>query len=129
MTVLPANLYLQCDIFIERYIELTDVNASTNGMSQNIGLRDKDCDGKTDGLAFYWANIPGAEEYQVEWLYINDYGFDPNTPYDPTIAPMPESSLAFSFKYNSTRVTTSDIVYPINLIYDKVWIIYIFIQD
>ena len=111
-TILPANLYVQGDIFIERYRELNP------GVFASSFLKvDRDCNGTDDALEIAWAPVVGAEEYQLEWAYVNDYA---------TTLPgsMPESALKYNFKFNSTRISTSATSHTISLVFDRGYIIY-----
>lgn len=111
-TILPANLYVQGDIFIERYSEL-----NTSTFPASIQILDLDCNGADDALEITWSPVTGAEEYQLEWAHVNDYsttlsGF------------LPQSALNFDFKFNSTRITTSATKHTVSLVFDRGWIVY-----
>lgn len=111
-TILPANLFVQADIFIERYQEL---NAST--FAASFLKVDRDCNGTDDALEISWSPVTGAEEYQLEWAYINDYA--------ATLSgSLPASALKYDFKFNSTRITTSATSHTISLVFDRGYIIY-----
>lgn len=111
-TILPANLYVQGDIFIERYQEL---NAST--FAASFLKVDRDCNGTDDALEISWSPVQGAEEYQLEWAYVNDYA--------ATISgTLPANALNYNFKFNSTRITTSATSHTISMVFDRGWIVY-----
>ena len=57
----------------------------------------------------------GAEEYQLEWTYINNYGIDTTTYYNL-------SDLNVDFRHNSTRITTTGNSYRITLAFEKGYI-------
>lgn len=68
-----------------------------------------------DELPVYWAPSIGADEYDLEWTYVDasalasgEYGADPNHP-DP----------ALIFDNNASRVTITGTYYKIPLIYDN----------
>lgn len=72
-------------------------------------------DPDADELPVSWTTVVGADQYDLEWTYIDDsalnqkkYGNDPENP-DP----------AKIFFHNATRVTTSGTSYNIPLIYDN----------
>lgn len=109
-TILPGNLFIQGDIFIERYIQLGSTPVSSTKL-----LVDVDCDEVDDALEVSWDAITGAEEYQLEWAYINDYGAS---------GTLTSDQLPFDFKFNSTRITTANLSYTISLIFDKGWLVY-----
>ncbi|WP_343748981.1 RHS repeat-associated core domain-containing protein [Fluviicola sp.] len=110
--ILPANLYLQGDVFVDRIYEFetktTTVTPSQLGLTiQN--LEDLDCDGYREKLTVSWNAIEDAEEYQLEWVYVNDYGFTTTAP-------------NVDFRNNSTRITTTKTSYDLSMIFDKGYI-------
>ncbi len=107
---LPVNLFVQGDIFTERYTEL----ASGLATAEEITLLDRDCEGTPDMLRFAWKPLDGAEEYQLEFMYVSNYGAGA-TVIDP-------SQLQYDFRHNSTRVNTARSFYEIPLIFDQGWI-------
>jgi RHS repeat-associated protein len=71
-----------------------------------------------DELVVSWSPITGAEEYELEWTYVDDYT---NGSVTSTIA---AGAIAYDFKYNSTRISTTGFNYKINLVYERGYIIY-----
>ncbi|MEO5644056.1 MAG: hypothetical protein ABIQ40_16915, partial [Bacteroidia bacterium] len=71
-TILPANLYVDGLIRAERYYNFT-TQASTAININTLTVDDLDCDGKNDELDISWPVATGAEEYQLEWTFVNDY--------------------------------------------------------
>ncbi|MBI1838654.1 MAG: hypothetical protein HYR91_15425, partial [Flavobacteriia bacterium] len=116
VTQLPANLFVQGDIFIERYESFASPTQKIDFISSTSPLIDSDCDGKADIYRAVWNTIPGAEEYQLEWFHVNDYGLNG--------AVLPENELAYNFRLNSTRISTTNNYYDISLIYDQGWIVF-----
>ncbi len=110
--VLPKNLFVQGDIFVERYTELS--SSPVNNFEPRF--LDLDCNEHSDGIRFSWKPITGAEEYQLEFLHISNYGsgFTIKAP----------EELVYDFKHNSTRITTSKSSYDIPLIFDRGWVVY-----
>jgi RHS repeat-associated protein len=119
---LPAYLYAKGEIWVDRYTNFTSLNNGINMLTPLFA--DNDCNGQNDEVTLQWAAIPGAVEYQLEWMHINDYGFDPNHPNDPNYATIDSNSVAYNFKLNSTRITTTSTSYALNLLFNKGWIIY-----
>ena len=116
---LPANLFIDLDLFIDRYYDFSsnsDIPINISYPINSSNLIDLDCDNINDVLKLTWTSVIGAEEYQLEWTYINDYGVGSNW--------YAASSLAYDFKLNSTRVSTSQTSYDISLIYDHGYICY-----
>jgi len=111
-STLPKNLFVQGDIFVERYTELS----SDLVTYIEIQLLDQNCDEHGDELRFSWKELPGAEEYQVEFMHVSNYGAN------GTI--LPAGQLDYDFRHNSTRITTSKLFYDIPLIFDRGWVAY-----
>jgi len=106
---LPANLYLQGDVFVDRvYNFLTQVNFSTYNLAVGTPL-DNDCDSINDELLVSWDVVPGAEEYQLEWTSVNTV--------DIATGNIP--NLKVDFHTNSTRISTTNLSYKVALIFDK----------
>src|SRR5690554_3804772 len=111
-TTLPENLFVQGDIFVERYSELS----TTTIFGNPIQFLDVDCNNSYDGIHFSWPDFQGAEEYQLEFMHVSDYGVNGSV--------KPEASLNYDFRNNSTRITTSKTFYNIGLLFDRGWIAY-----
>src|SRR5690554_3327529 len=109
---LPKNLFVQGDIFLERY---TILNTTTQ-MSSNLSFMDTDHDGINDGIEFRWSNIAGAEAYEIEFMHVSNFGSSGSI--------IPPSSLSYDFRNNSTRITTSELSYRIALVFDRGWVAY-----
>ncbi len=110
---LIENLYVQGDIYVDRIYDFT-AQASTYvtiNSSEGDTPLDLDCDGSPDEFVISWDPVNGAEEYQVEWVHINDY--------DKSIG-----DLSVDFRLNSTRISTSDRNYHLSLVFDKGYICY-----
>jgi photosystem II stability/assembly factor-like uncharacterized protein len=121
-TTLPAYLYVKGEIWVDRYYNFVTLNTSVF-MNSPI-FADKDCNGINDEVTMKWLPIRGAVEYQLEWLHINDYGFDSIHPNDPNYQLIDSNYVAYNFKYNSTRISTTNTFYTLNLLFNKGWIIY-----
>ncbi|WP_343748965.1 RHS repeat-associated core domain-containing protein [Fluviicola sp.] len=108
-STLPGNVYLQGDVFVDRvYDFLPQVNFSAYNLSVGTPV-DLDCDNTDDELVISWNAVPGAEEYQLEWTFINTI--------DVTAGNIP--NLQVDFHTNSTRITTTDLSYKVSLLFDK----------
>lgn len=108
-TVLPANLYLQGDVFVDRvYDFLPQVGFSAYNLTAGLPV-DIDCDELNDELTVSWNAVPGAEEYQLEWTFVNTVD----------VLPANIPNLKVDFHTNSTRVSTTDLNYKISLLFDK----------
>ncbi len=114
-TILPANLFLDLDLYVDRYYDF--ITSSTLDNTIEYTPIDEDCDEIYDVLRLNWSPVIGAEEYQLEWTYINDYDFalgSYKADYD----------LTANFKWNSTRISTSATSYDLSLTYDHGYICY-----
>ena len=109
---LPQNLYLQGDVIVDRIYDFTpEATTIPTFVSSLPAEQDMDCDEVVDQITIAWNPIIGAEEYQLEWTYINNLGMAP-------------ADLYVNFKSSSTRVSTSDPNYKISLVFDEGFICY-----
>jgi RHS repeat-associated protein len=118
---LPANIYITNEILINRRTAFTALDDQIE-FEEIIALNtDCDQDEIMDNIHLDWTNsTAGILEYQLEWLYINNYGSD-TTNSNLIIDP---ADLKYNFKYNSTRITTSEQDYDLSLVFDKGWVIF-----
>ncbi len=108
----PANLYLEASTEVERYynLSLTSIPASSIlGASINAA----------NELEFHWGFIQGAESYDLEWTWVNDYDASGNPKNGAAL-----NALVFDFDHNSTRVNVRGYSYSIPLIFDQGYIAY-----
>jgi RHS repeat-associated protein len=103
---MPKDVSLESEIIVERYYLLDP--AQTAFLAHVLNTTD-------NTIEFHWDFIPGAEEYDLEWLFVSYY--EQNT------ANFPSSITSGLFK-NATRVTTSNQYYRIGNIFDKGTIYY-----
>ncbi|MCW3084167.1 MAG: repeat-associated core domain protein, partial [Bacteroidetes bacterium] len=127
VTTLPANLYLDGNVQVERYFDYASLANSSSGIPDHVAATavntDCDEDGIDDEAMITWdAGFPSttivAEEYQLEWTFVNDYDASVSGPYLPTTA------LRYNFRNNSTRVTTSNTSYAIALTFEHGYLLY-----
>ncbi|AEA42439.1 RHS repeat-associated core domain-containing protein [Fluviicola taffensis] len=112
-TYLRENLYIQGDVYVDRVYDFTGQLATPvtiNSLYTDEPL-DLNCDDQADEFVISWDPVEGAEEYQLEWLYINNY--------DKVIG-----DLSVDFRLNSTRISTSQANYHLSLVFDKGYICY-----
>jgi RHS repeat-associated protein len=109
---LPANLFLQADVFVDRIYDFASQTSIVPAFPDQAITNDMDCDGTEDQLLISWDPIDGAEEYQLEWFHINDIDIAST------------SDLNINFKMNSTRITTKCTNYDLSLIFDQGYICY-----
>lgn len=118
VTTLPANLYVQADLYVDRIFDYTEVNEPLDftPFNASTNLVDLDCDGIYDELKLTWVPNESVEEYQIEWTYVNNYDANGGT--------IPAADLNYDFRFNSTRISTTSCNYSITLAFDKGYICY-----
>ncbi len=113
-TLLPANMYVDGDITIDRTYEFaSSVNTVITPDDSVIYLN---CDTLADELEIRWNTLLGAEEYQLEWVFVNDYTATENA-YSAT-------GKTYNFRNNSTRISTAETFYRIPLVFDHGYVLY-----
>lgn len=75
-----------------------------------------DCGEVPFELQLSWPTVTGADEYQVEWAFIDDYA--------PNGGQVPAASLAYDLRHDATRATTDQLHYGIPLQYDRGYVVY-----
>ncbi|MEP5071967.1 MAG: LamG-like jellyroll fold domain-containing protein, partial [Crocinitomicaceae bacterium] len=118
-TDLPLNSFMEVELEVERYYELDEYAVFEPGYLLNDEFLDINGDSKEDELSFYWNYIEGAEFYELEWTFVNNYNQD-GTFKSAGNVPFLENE----FKFNSTRIRTTKQHYEIPLIFDQGFIIY-----
>ena len=117
----PQNLYLQTEIEVERYYAFS-ANVVPYTIPNSFGHKffDTDGDGINDEAEFIWNYFPGAESYDLEWTWIDNYGTSAGTFLSATNIPF---SLR-EFELNCSRVTVSQQSYRIPLLFDRGFLVY-----
>lgn len=70
-----------------------------------------------------WEPVSWAEQYEVEWTHVNDYGYVTNDETIPAIRRNPEA-LTFDFRFESTRIPVEDSRYALPLIFDRGYVVW-----
>ncbi len=112
----PLNLEMKARMEVAHYTELSASAPDSSSLSHTY-LAD-------DGtLKIQWSTITGAEYYDLEWAFINDYGPD-GTQLDTSEITLPDHF----FRNNSTRIsideTGDSLSYEIPLLYEHGYIVY-----
>lgn len=115
ITNLPANLIIENEILVERYTNFA--SAATPMTLLTCVPINEDCVGGNDEVQIKWPTVTGAEEYQLEWAFVNDYGTSLATS-------IPAGSLPYDFRNNSTRITTTATSYRVSLTFDRGYLIW-----
>ncbi len=121
----PSNLYTELLISATRYYTFDETTPPAGSSMSYVNL-DLNGDGINDEVELHWDYIPGAESYDLEWTYINDYkgvvldGSNTNDFY--TSAQIPLS--VRNFELNNTRVSLTDQYYRIPLTFEHGYLVY-----
>jgi len=103
-STLPSNVYLEAQTDAERYYPIQQNAAPfVSGTDVSIFYLQG-----SDEFEISWARIPGAEEYDLEWLWLDaeKNGYWSNNP-------------ELDFRNNSTRIRTSQQSYRVSNIFEK----------
>jgi RHS repeat-associated protein len=116
-----GNLRLEESILIDRYTDFVPTPPSVSSTPL-----DKNSDGINDHLNITWGSLSGAEDYEIEWTYVDNYDAQTGS----TIASKPLSALNYDFTNNNTRVRISAQTagpvpsYELPLVFEQGYIIY-----
>ncbi|MFI5136682.1 MAG: YCF48-related protein [Sphingobacteriales bacterium] len=116
--VLPANLFIDASINATRYYDFSSASNTPIILNPPDSL-DEDCDGIYDQLVVSWPAVTGAERYELEWTYVDDYD-QPRSYASPSL-------LNYDFRNNSTRVEVGTLTppyYNITLTFEHGYILY-----
>lgn len=103
----------------ESYVQMISYNAIT-GAESSLSSGFQTVTG-TEEIYINWDYIEGAEYYDLEWTWVDNYSeSDLNTVRLPSDIDLTEQD----FKYNSTRIRTSDQHYRIPNVFAKGYLIY-----
>lgn len=111
---LPEQVYLDGNLLINRTYDITPL--LNNSIAVNSAFADLDFDLVNDEIELSWNTVVGAEEYQLEWVFVNDY--------TSTSGSYSNLGLDYNFRHNSTRITTSENHYRIPLVFDHGYILH-----
>lgn len=115
--VLPGNLILESKILSDCYLEFA---FTTQPSFIDIGFTNADCpevSNSTSTIKVIWTPIIGAQEYDLEWSFVNSYG----TTISSSISPV---NLEIDFKRNSTRISTKNNYYEIPNLFEKGYLLF-----
>jgi RHS repeat-associated protein len=96
----PNDIILENEISIDRYYILNPNTGTTLNHSLSA---------TTNSFTFYWDFIPGAEEYDLEWLFVSSYEENANN------FPTTVSSKLFD---KASRITTGNQFFTIGNVFD-----------
>ncbi|HET6989879.1 MAG TPA: hypothetical protein VFJ43_01090, partial [Bacteroidia bacterium] len=107
------NLFLEASTVVERYYVLNYTGIPSLSYFAPSITNHTD----SNEVQVCWRFLAGAEQFQLEWTYVNNYDTTGSTTY-------PADSLQYDFTHNSTRITTTGHSYKIPLIFDKGWLLF-----
>lgn len=137
----PLNIYLEAELEIDRYYEISTAVTDIPDMGVNhityladgaeqitygsvpasgspsLVINDHNNENGQE-VEIWWAYITGAEEYELEWTWVDKYG---ETGF---LGPGSVDLSERDFELNNTRVLTKDQKYRIPLIYNKGFLVY-----
>jgi hypothetical protein len=116
---MPSNIFLDAEIETERFYSFSalGVLVANHFITTN------------NEAEVYWNNFPGAEEYELEYTYVNNissassaYNYATNA--NTSISAVSTNALQFTFNNNATRIRTTKNSAKISLNYDRGLIVY-----
>jgi YD repeat-containing protein len=109
----PSNLFIEPSIDVVRFYYFDHRFIPSTMTTSVVNVNE---------LRLAWGFIPGAESYDLEWSYVNDYrdGDANSIPLAATDINLSE----FDFEHNSTRINTSKQFYDIPLVFERGYLVY-----
>lgn len=126
---MPNYIFLESGIKAERYYVLDQVTipnlitkmAAYNSSGDAVALTNSTVDGNTDEIFVSWDYIQGAEYYDLEWTWVDNYS-------ETSLTALKSASLIEmdenEFRHNSTRIRTSDQFYRIPHTFSRGYIVF-----
>ncbi|TNE81426.1 MAG: RHS repeat protein [Bacteroidetes bacterium] len=109
--VMPENVYLENILLKERWYVM---NYSTIPTMSTITSP------QSDELTVSWSAVPGAEEYDLEWLYVDDFSQWNGS----SISYYSASDLFYSFNQDATRISTASTTYSFKNLYEHGYLLF-----
>ena len=114
--IAPENMYLETRFVVDRFYDFPETSQHPVGVVTSIPTLNNE-------LEINWTYLYGAEAYELEWTYVNNYA----TNFFTTGSTIPANAIPFTdrdFELNNTRVKTGFNKYVIPLVYDQGYIVY-----
>ncbi|MFI5171124.1 MAG: hypothetical protein ACHQFW_01980 [Chitinophagales bacterium] len=117
-TNIPAYINIESEIRVERFYEFSAAQ-STPILFNAINAVDLDGNSVNDELEISWPTVTEAEEYHLEWVYVNNYTGVLNTPLAAT-------AVKYDFREGASRVTVDGATtrHRLSLLYDRGYLIF-----
>lgn len=129
-STLPNYVYLETGFIAERYYEMDPADAPNVGAqmihyngdgSQFVGISGVVTYSNTDDIAVSWNSVTGAEYYELEWAWIDNYATTGLSSYlDPADVTLTDAD----FTGNCTRIRTPFQNFRIPNVFDEGYLIY-----
>ncbi|MFM2195260.1 MAG: hypothetical protein RL092_860, partial [Bacteroidota bacterium] len=115
----PTNLYCLSRVIVDRiYPFIAGATTNINPTSFHVSNLDEDMDGAMESLFIQWSQVTGAESYDLEWTFVNNYKYEISN-YGSLSLIKPISELYFDFSLNSTRISTTNNSYIIPKLFER----------
>lgn len=112
VTELPENFYLESSITLNRFYDMSSViNTPVSGVENGVETCSMNGESYATDLDIIWNPFTEAEEYQLEYVFVDDHVTSPIVP-------------TYDFEDNSTRIMTSNSEYSIPLVGQKGALLY-----
>jgi hypothetical protein len=111
----PSIVFLEADIVTERLYQYNGTGTQYQFLASDIVVTAFPTVSPYE-LEINWPHKLGAEEYDLEWTYVNNYLDATNL--------VPASQLEYAFKNNATRITTSQNFYRVSLVFEKGYLLF-----
>ncbi len=110
--VLPENLYLELQCDAERYYTMNQASTPYSSASQFFI---RYYSGVTTGneIEVNWARIPGADEYELEWAWLDEFNFQYTTAQGTFANAAWTANPQLNFRNNSVRIRTDQNFYRV----------------
>lgn len=112
----PTDLYLETSISTDESLAF-DYSASLP-ISGKMGFNQLPNSTNPTDIELWWDYLPGAEEYEVEYIFIDNYDASSYSVAKNT------NNINYDFEHDATRITTHNQYYKIPLVFEKGWIIF-----
>lgn len=119
-SLIPSNIYFEAEVETDRIYSLNQ--AVVPVLNHNFLSPSNELD-------VYWNTVSGAEEYELEYTYVNNYSpssvaYNYYTGGNASISNVANAGLAFTFNNNATRIRTSKNNFRITLNYGQGLLVY-----
>lgn len=110
-----SNMYVEATTEVQRYYYVDYTTVPSNAVlfytaPATAGVTD------SNEVRVGWNYMDGAEEYDLEWTYVNNYNSSGGA--------LATSQIYYDFDHNSSRITTTDQHFNIPVLFDKGYVLF-----